>query len=90
MLSHTPWGLALLLVGITLFVLFVLGTRMGALLRFLGRLLLGVMLLSLSNVFGGPLHFFIGLNPVSVLLVGLLGVPGLLLLGGLHFLALHS
>lgn len=49
-------------------------------LRLLANALLGGAVLIAINVVGGPLGFHIGINPVTALVVGLLGLPGVLLL----------
>lgn len=41
---------------------------------------IGVVVLVIINLFSPFLHIYIGVNPVSALLLGLLGVPGLCLL----------
>jgi inhibitor of the pro-sigma K processing machinery len=41
---------------------------------------LGALVLVIINLFGPFLHIYIGVNPVSALVLGLLGVPGLCLL----------
>lgn len=57
--------------------------------RFILKLLLntvlGFVLLWLINFFGGTVGIELELNLVNALIVGFLGIPGVLLLLGLHF-----
>lgn len=68
-------------VVVVLLLLQVLAKPLVLLLRVLANSLIGGAGLWLINLAGGPLHFHLGLNPVSAVVVGLLGVPGLLGLG---------
>ena len=54
-------------------------------LRLIGNALLGAVALVLINVIGGPLGLHIGVNPLTAGIVGVLGVPGVLLLVILRF-----
>jgi inhibitor of the pro-sigma K processing machinery len=67
------------------FLIFLVGQALWGPLRFLLRLLfrvaLGGLALFLINLGAAPLGWSLGLNPASATLVGLLGLPGLLLLG---------
>ena len=75
----------LLLVVIFFVVRLVLGP-----LRLLTRLLInsgiGLAVLLLLNMIGSSFNFHLPVNPVSVLLVGILGLPGLLLVALFNFL----
>lgn len=59
-------------------------------LRIVGRLiwnaLLGGVLLYLINLVGGKVGLHLPLNPVSALVVGFLGIPGVILLLVLQYL----
>jgi len=44
------------------------------------KLAIAVVLLYLVNWFGAPTHFHIGVNEVTIAVVGMMGIPGLLLL----------
>ncbi len=48
--------------------------------------ILGGVVLLVINLIGGPLGFTLSLNAVSALVVGILGLPGLILLVILKFL----
>ncbi len=48
--------------------------------------ILGGIVLLVINLIGGPLGFTLSLNAVSALVVGILGLPGLILLVILKFL----
>ena len=47
---------------------------------------LGGIAILIINLIGSPLGFTIGLNPVSALVAGILGLPGIILLVILKFL----
>lgn len=67
-----------------LFLLFLVGQALWKPLRvilYMGlRLILGGLFLVLVNLSAGSLGFLLGVNPASALSVGLLGLPGFLLL----------
>ncbi len=67
-----------------LFLLFLVGQALWKPLRvilYIGlRLILGGLFLVLVNLSAGSLGFLLGVNPASALSVGLLGLPGFLLL----------
>jgi inhibitor of the pro-sigma K processing machinery len=73
-----------------LFLLFLVGQAFWKPIRFLfsilARVILGGTLLFFVNFCAGPLGFTLGINPASLLTVGLLGLPGLVLLAALKFL----
>jgi inhibitor of the pro-sigma K processing machinery len=48
--------------------------------------ILGGIAILIINYIGGPLGFTISLNPVSALVAGILGLPGIILLVILKFL----
>lgn len=52
--------------------------------RVLGSSLVGGVALWGINLMGGLVGFHIGLNPISAMIVGVLGIPGLLGLGFLR------
>jgi len=83
---HLPLSLSWAFIGSGVLLAAVLFLGIPTLIRFVLRLALGALVLLALDVFGRPLHFFLGLNPASLAVVGILGVPGLLLLGGLHML----
>lgn len=64
-----------------LLLLHLLAKPLEVLLRVLGSSLVGGLALWSINLVGGLAGFHIGLNPVSAVVVGVLGVPGLLGLG---------
>jgi inhibitor of the pro-sigma K processing machinery len=64
-----------------LLLLHLLAKPMEVLLRVLGSSIVGGLALGLVNLVGGLAGFHIGLNPVTAVVVGVLGVPGLLGLG---------
>jgi len=72
-----------------LFLLFLVGHAFWKQIRFLLsiglRLVLGGMFLYLVNYCAGPMGFTIGINPASIITLGLLGFPGFLLLAALKF-----
>ncbi|HHY39773.1 MAG TPA: SigmaK-factor processing regulatory BofA [Syntrophaceticus sp.] len=73
-----------------LFLLFLVGQAFWKQIRFLLtvglRMVLGGLFLLLVNYCAGPMGFTIGVNPASILTLGLLGFPGFLLLAALKFL----
>lgn len=74
-----------------LFLLFLVGQALWGPLRFLlrlgFRLILGGILLILANACTGAWGWTLGVNPVSAMAVGLLGLPGFLLLAALKVVA---
>lgn len=48
--------------------------------------ILGGIAILVINLIGGPLGFTLALNPVSALIAGILGLPGIILLVILKFL----
>jgi len=73
-----------------LFLLFVVGQAFWKQIRFLIsiglRMVLGGLFLLLVNYCAGPVGFTLGINPASIITLGLLGLPGFLLLVALKFL----
>lgn len=57
-----------------------------AVLKLLGNALLGATVLALLNVFGAAIDLYIPLNPITALVAGYLGMPGVLLLVGVSYL----
>ena len=51
-----------------------------AIFKVIGNSILGGLLIFVINLIGGAFHFHIGLNVGTALLVGILGVPGAILL----------
>jgi len=72
------------------FVLYVIGRLLLIPLRLIFNLIvnavIGGAVLLIINLIGGIWGFHIGINPVTALVVGLLGVPGVVLLIALRFL----
>jgi inhibitor of the pro-sigma K processing machinery len=70
--------------GVILLLLFGAGQRLLALgrliLRFMVRGLLGLALVMIMNVAAQPVGLRVGVNPVTALVAGCLGVPGMALL----------
>lgn len=50
--------------------------------------LIGGLMLALFNLIGGFWGLYLGINPITALIAGLLGIPGLLLLLALRYLLL--
>lgn len=73
-------GLWLLLTSAALAVLVILRRPLGALLRLLLRCAAGLGAIWLFNLAGGLIGVQVGLNPLTGLAVGLLGLPGVGLL----------
>ena len=73
-----------------LIVLYVIGRILIIPLKFLTKLLvnavLGGVTLWLLNVFGGAMGINVGINVITALVVGLLGIPGVILLVILNYL----
>ena len=73
-----------------LFLLFVVGQAFWKQIRFLIsiglRMVLGGLFLLLVNYCAGSMGFTLGVNPASIITLGLLGFPGFLLLAALKFL----
>ena len=51
-----------------------------AILKLVGNSILGGILIFIINSIGGAFEFHIGLNVVTAILVGILGIPGAILL----------
>ena len=50
--------------------------------------ILGGILLYIINIIGGTFNFHIGINLITILVTGILGIPGVVLLILLHILIL--
>jgi len=78
-----PWELVLAF-AIGLGVMCVMGKLLLVPMRFLWRLaagsVLGAVVLTVVNLFGGRLGIQVSVNPFTVMAVGFLGLPGALLL----------
>ncbi len=72
-----------------LFLLFLVGQAFWRQIRFLlyigVRMVLGGLFLFLVNFYAGSMGFTLGVNPASIITLGLLGFPGFLLLTALKF-----
>jgi inhibitor of the pro-sigma K processing machinery len=82
-------GEPVLLVGagvLAVVLLRLLGLHVGMLLRVVLRVVLGGMSLWVLDILLAQFHLELGINLASAAIVGLLGFPGLLLLGGLRML----
>lgn len=77
-----PWEL-LLAYGVGLALLYMLGRLMLVPGRWLWRLalnsLVGALIMWLINLFSGVTGFAVAINPFTVLMTGLMGIPGVLL-----------
>lgn len=51
--------------------------------------LLGGLLIALVNFIGSFFNFYLPINPISALIAGFLGLPGVILLIILHYLTIH-
>lgn len=84
-----PWEL-LLAYGVGLILLYMLGRLMLMPGKWLWRLVLnslvGALLMWLVNLFSGMTGLTVAINPFTVLITGLLGIPGVLLNIGLTLL----
>lgn len=84
-----PWEL-LLAYGVGLALLYMLGRLLLVPGKWLWRLVLnslvGALLMWLVNLFSGLTSFTVAINPFTVLITGLLGIPGVLLNIGLTLL----
>lgn len=84
-----PWEL-LLAYGVGLALLYMLGRLLLVPGKWLWRLVLnslvGALLMWLVNMFSGLTGFTVAINPFTVLITGLLGIPGVLLNIGLTLL----
>ncbi len=74
-------GLVLLLVGLQM-----LATPLSAAFRLLWHSIVGGFALWALNLVGGPFGLHLALNPVSAVVTGLLGLPGVGFLGVIHWL----
>lgn len=76
--------------GVGLIILYILGWLLIVPLKYLTRLIIngvvGGILLLVVNFFGGYIGLHIGINPVTALIAGLLGVPGVIMLIILQFI----
>lgn len=79
-----------LLFGVGLLLLFFVGKLFFIPVKFISKLimngLVGGILLWIINVFGGTWGISLPLNPVTALLVGFLGIPGVILLAILQYI----
>lgn len=70
--------------GIGLVLLYVVGwlllVPLKILWRFILNAIIGGIVLWLLNLIGGFIGIFIGINPITALIVGFLGVPGIILI----------
>lgn len=70
--------------AIGLILLYIIGWFLLVPIKIIGKLIwngiLGGILLFLINIIGGFFHFYIAINPISALIAGLLGIPGVILL----------
>ena len=84
-----PWALVTSFV-LGLFMLYLIGWLLLVPMKFLWRLMAGGLLGALSlwvvNQFGALTGFTVPLNPFTALSVGLLGLPGAVLIVGLQWL----
>jgi len=76
--------------GLGLIFLYILGSVFVVPVRFIGKLiingLIGGILLWIINLLGGSFGIEIAINPISAIIVGFLGIPGVLLLVLLQFI----
>ena len=81
-LMGTVW--LLLAFGVGLLLLYVLAMLLVLPLKWLGRLIIssaiGFAVLVVLNLIGSLFGFTLALNPINALIVGVLGVPGVLML----------
>jgi inhibitor of the pro-sigma K processing machinery len=61
-----------------------------ALFKLIFNAVIGGIVLVIINFIGGFLSFHIGLNIITAVIVGLMGIPGVILLIALHFLSVYS
>lgn len=71
------FGLGVILLYITGYLLLL---PFKVVLKLLGNALLGAAALALCNVFGALIGLYIPLNPLTAIIAGFLGLPGVLLL----------
>ncbi len=83
-------GLIVLAWVVGVLIILVLGKAMLLPLKIVLRLvingILGGVAILVINLIGGPLGFTLALNPISALIAGILGLPGIILLVILKFL----
>ena len=72
---------------VTLTCLLLLSKPLEVLLRSVMSAVLGGLALEVLNLAGVLVHGHLAVNPVSAMIVGVLGVPGVALLGLLHLVA---
>ena len=74
--------LTIILVAVIVLLLakFVLRINTRGLIGLLINILLGIIVIWLLNKFGGPLGISIPLNFITALIVGILGIPGVIIL----------
>ncbi|MEA5152133.1 MAG: pro-sigmaK processing inhibitor BofA family protein [Oscillospiraceae bacterium] len=63
----------------------ILAKPIGLIFKLLINTLFGFLSLFIINFFGGFIGFTLGVNVLNALIVGVLGVPGVILLALLHF-----
>lgn len=73
----TAFGYAVGIFGVLIFVQ-VFARQLEMLARVLGNSIVGGLALWVLNGVGGPFGFHVALNPVSAVVTGVLGVPGLI------------
>ena len=71
------FSLGVLIIGVLLRILFV---PVKLVLKVIFNSVLGALILVLINLFSEYTGFFLGVNPINALTIGILGVPGLILL----------
>ena len=59
---------------------FVLNIKVRKLFGLIANILLGIVVLWLVNTFGGPVGIYVPINIITILVVGLGGLPGVILL----------
>jgi inhibitor of the pro-sigma K processing machinery len=83
-------GLIVLAWVVGVLIILILGKAMLLPLKIVLRLvingILGGVAILVINLIGGPLGFTLALNPISALIAGILGLPGIILLVILKFL----
>ena len=79
---------AVLAYSIGLLLLYLLGSSLMKIFKIPARIvisifinsILGGLMLFLINIFGNAYNFEIGINPINALTIGILGIPGLIML----------
>ena len=67
---------------------FILNLNVKRIIELAINIVLGIIILWLLNAFGGPIGISIPINIITALVVGILGIPGVIILVLLHLIGI--